>query len=78
MKINFEQEYSEKIDCTFRLKNLEELIILFEEAKSISIQSVFRFLEEIFSASKRDFRKNKENYFFILNHVNSRFDHSLK
>jgi len=78
MKINLEQQYSEKIDCTFHLKNFEELIILFEEAKSISVQSVFRFLEEVFLTSKRNFQLNKENYFLILNYVNSRFDHPIK
>lgn len=75
---NLEQKFAEKIDCHVNYNNLEEMKNLFEEANVISDESVFIFLEEIFRAPKYKYNNVEENFFSILNYVNSRFNHSLK
>ena len=78
MMVNLEADYSEKIDCRLDYYNLEHLKALFEEAKSISSECVFRFLEEVFNAPRKKSGHYNENLCLILNYANPRFEHPLK
>lgn len=73
-------KYSEIIDCNLDYYETKELINLFEEARLISDESIFRFLEEVFNAPtwKRGKMKLLNNLVFILNYVNRNFDHPFK
>lgn len=73
-------DYSYKIDCNLNYLSPKKMIAAFEEAKLISYQSIFRFLEELGNPSPRikKFKKVRNNIVFVLNYVDSEFNHPLK
>ncbi len=75
-----DSKYSKKIDCNLNYYDIKELVNLFEEAKLISDESIFRFLEEVFNAPtwKRKTLKLLNNLAFMLNYANRNFDHPIK
>lgn len=75
-----ELDYSQKIDCRLDYSNTEEMILFFKEAKLISSESVYRFLEELgrppLTAYKlKSLKKNIEH---VLKYVDTNFHHPLK
>ena len=76
-----ESEYSEKIDCRLNYSNTEEMVLLFETAKLISFQSVYRFLEELGHPPHKRlgrFKNQNDNIEYVLIYVDDNFNHSLK
>ena len=72
--------YYEKIDCRLDYSNTEEMISLFQEAKLLSPESVYRFLEELGNPSIRTykFKSLKKKIQSVLNYVDANFNDPLK
>ncbi len=77
---DIEASFSNKIDCHLDYRSREQMLNLFEESKSISPKSIYRFLEELFNAP---LYKHKSIALFkniecVLNYIYKDFDHPLK
>lgn len=76
MKI--ESAYSSKIDCRINYNDEKEMIALFEEAKTISSASVYRFLEELAYQPIRLSKPTLKRLTFVLNYVDKNFTDPFK
>lgn len=78
--MDLEIKFSYKIDCALNYSSRAEMLCLFEESKSISPKSIFRFLEELFNVPLYNYKSINflKNIEFILNYINKQFNHPLK
>lgn len=77
---NIEISFSYRIDCNLNYYKLDQLLSQFEESKSISSSSIYRFLEELFCAPVWQCKSKilNRNIEFMLNYIYRSFEHPLK